>query len=120
MRKKTDDPLNFTEEEVAVSRSDLIPAEIREFMHNNHGEAGERARYYRKVTALAASETAALLAIRELGFVREEIKREADLREELAAAKQRSQALEAQLSVKDETIIQLTAAPAMVVHSGHG
>lgn len=118
IRKKDDrDPLDFTEEEVAASRSDLVPAEIQRFMAKNHDEAGGRARYYRKVAALASAETMALLAIRERNLVHAELQQEAALREQLKLAEQRTKALEAQLSAKDQKINQLTAGPAMVVHS---
>lgn len=118
-RSKQDDhdPLDFTEDEIAASRSDQIPVEVREFMKQNHADAGGRCRYYRKVAALASAETAALLAVRERGAVRAELVLEAELRNRLQLAEKRANALEAQVAAKDERITQLTAAPALAVHA---
>ena len=112
------DAYDITEEESVFLRSSKVPAEVRSFIARNHGDVGAQVRAYQKVAALARAETEALLAVRERAVVHGEMAQVAEARQRVAMVERRANALEVKLAQKDEAIAHLTAAPAMVVHSG--
>jgi hypothetical protein len=113
--KKNDNDL--TEAEVAFLRGNA-PPEVKGYLSRQHDNIGTKVSAYRKVAAAARAECDALLAVQDLAAMHGELAHVAEANEKVKQLERRAQALESTVSAKDQRIMELTAGPAMAVHSG--
>lgn len=110
-------PHDLTQEEIEFLRSTVVPGEVKDYLSRQHENIGTKITAYRKVAAAARAECDAILAARDLDAAKGVAVDLAEVRQQVQAYKRKAEALEAKVSEKDETIMQLTAGPALAVHS---
>jgi len=119
MRRRDDrNPHDLTDDEVAVLKGAGIPKEVKEFVLRSYDTIGARITAYEKIAAAARAERLALSEIRRLHEAREAITHESEWRRRIIELEGEKKALEADNEAARKHLAQMTAAPAMAVHSG--
>lgn len=116
MKKRTNSQ-DLTDAEIAFLRSTNLDPEVKKYLSRQHENIGVKASAFRKIADAAAAETAALLAVRELGAVQGDLASLDEAKHQLQAAERRVGMLESAVGQKDAEIRRLTALPAMAEHS---
>lgn len=114
--KKTN-PNDLTEDEIQYLRGNHVAPEIKLFLSRQHENLGVSTSALQKVARNARAKCDALLAVRELSELNDELTRLATARQTISVLERKVSALEGQLDGKDANIRKLTAAPALAVHS---
>lgn len=108
---------DLTDDEIQFLRGNTVPPEVKGYLARQHENIGTKVSAYRKVAAAARAECDALLAVQDLAVVHGDLANLSEAKDRIASLERREKALEATVSAKDSRIMQLTAGPAMAVHS---
>lgn len=114
---KKSNPNDLTDDEIGFLRGASIAPEVKHYLSRQHENIGMKVSAYRKVAAAASAECEALLAVRSLSEVQGEMTELTKARQTINALQMKVDALETTEVRQEVARRQLTALPAMAVHS---